>query len=40
MARRLSRRDLLKASSALALALPATPLRAAAPPADRRHAGR
>jgi iron(III) transport system substrate-binding protein len=34
MARMVSRRDLLKASSVLALALPATPLRAAAPPAE------
>jgi iron(III) transport system substrate-binding protein len=34
MARTLSRRDVLKASSALALTLPAMPLRAAAPPAE------
>ena len=32
MARTLSRRDVLKASSALAFALPTMPLRAAAPP--------
>jgi iron(III) transport system substrate-binding protein len=34
MARRYSRRDVLKASSALALTLPASPIRAAAPPAS------
>jgi len=34
MARTLSRRDLLKASGVLALTLPATPLHAAAPPAE------
>ena len=34
MPRSLSRREILKASSALALTLPALPVRAAAPPAE------
>ena len=39
-AQKISRRDILKGSSALALgAVFASPARAAAPPADRDHAG-